>query len=472
MLPSRSAALSLEMPVTVDRKGCSLSTAKTSFVAPLLSPQSCTVTARPKPSQKHGSAKHVLFCMTNGSVAIPSAGPAVDGKSLRRSSQSAVPLPKTIKMARRTSGPPPPGMVVPGPFLFMKKLRSGSYGDAIAVRELTPEWWQGVSPGRVLCMKVFNKATSRLRGLLPGIVQEVLAYRHIARAHEHTESEGAAFVMTLEASLQDASRLFLVMELMDCDLQSVLYGYRFPRRENASRWISQIALGISAIHASGVIHRDIKPENLLLDVDGNIRISDFSSAHMEADGPPFEVTGTYAYMAPEMLVNRRKFASQIQTHGPAVDYWSLGCVAFELVVEDREILFDSEEELRRYRRWDQTNQSTSSYLSFAGLSEDAESLVAGLLNLDPLKRYRTDDLCRHPFFANDDGTSEFDHIVARSRQRRHQSYTYSGLNSGAEPELVHGHRNVMTVSLEPPEDDDSFEHFGWVNPRGVWGYGQ
>lgn len=103
------------------------------------------------------------------------------------------------------------------------------------------------------------------------------------------------------------------------------------------------ALGISTIHASGVIHRDIKPENLLLDVEGNIRISDFGSAHTELDALPLdaskvyahEVTGTYAYMAPEMLSNRRKPGSQRHKYGPAVDYWSLGCVAFQPVSDER-----------------------------------------------------------------------------------------------------------------------------------------
>jgi serine/threonine protein kinase len=105
------------------------------------------------------------------------------------------------------------------------------------------------------------------------------------------------------------------------------------------------ALGISHIHASGIIHRDLKPENLLLDAEGNIRISDFGSAHTEDDfGPldPFKVyshhvSGTWAYMAPELLFNRRKSKAQTKKYGLAVDYWSLGCVAFELVSEESDV---------------------------------------------------------------------------------------------------------------------------------------
>ncbi|KAJ6588485.1 kinase-like domain-containing protein [Mycena capillaripes] len=216
--------------------------------------------------------------------------------------------------------------------------------------------------------------------------------------------------MDLEASLQDENRLFFVMELMDCDLLAVFNGYRFSRRENARRWICQIALGISHLHASGVIHRDLKPENLLLDAEGNIRISDFGSAHTEDVSTPLdplrvyahEVTGTWSYMAPEMLFNRRKPKFQMKKYGLAVDYWSLGCVAFELVSDEPDCIFDSEEELRKYQSWHETEHSTS-YLSFAGLGDDAESLVSGLLDLDPLNRYRIADLQQHPYFQNDVG---------------------------------------------------------------------
>jgi hypothetical protein len=61
-------------------------------------------------------------------------------------------------------------------------------------------------------MKVFTKSTALKRGLIPDIVQEVLAYRNMARADSNGEAiEGRSFVMDLEASLQDEKRLFFVM---------------------------------------------------------------------------------------------------------------------------------------------------------------------------------------------------------------------------------------------------------------------
>lgn len=82
----------------------------------------------------------------------------------------------------------------------------------------------------------------------------------------------------------------------------------------------------------GIIHRDIKPENVLLDApDGNVRLADFNAAYVGACNGPLEdravyardVTGSVPYMAWEMA--RRRW------YGKMVDWWSLGCLMYDLV---------------------------------------------------------------------------------------------------------------------------------------------
>ncbi|KAJ7248610.1 kinase-like domain-containing protein [Mycena haematopus] len=218
------------------------------------------------------------------------------------------------------------------------------------------------------------------------------------------------------------------------------------------------ALGLSYIHASGITHRDLKPEILLLDADGNIRISDFGSAHTEDDPGPLDPLKVYAHEVTGTWSSRRRRCS-LTGGNPNVKPKIRACCRLLC-------LFDSEEELRKYQLWNETDSSVT-YLSFAGLSEDAEALVSGLLDLDPIKRYSIAALRQHPYFQNDAGVSEFDYYTGpqpRACNSRHASETVV-----AEPKLINGHRDVFVVDLDPPENDTSFEHFGWINPKGIWG---
>jgi hypothetical protein len=73
---------------------------------------------------------------------------------------------------------------------------------------------------------------------------------------------------------------------------------------DAEQLARELLGALGAIHAAGVIHRDVKPSNVLLDRDGNARLTDFGIARPEnateltATG---QVLGTLKYMAPEVL---------------------------------------------------------------------------------------------------------------------------------------------------------------------------
>jgi predicted ATPase len=95
---------------------------------------------------------------------------------------------------------------------------------------------------------------------------------------------------------------------------------------DAIAYARQVALGLDAAHAAGVVHRDVKPANLMLTPAGQVKILDFGLARRDAlDGPTRtgEVVGTPAYLAPE------------QARGQSVDHradlWSLGAVLYQML---------------------------------------------------------------------------------------------------------------------------------------------
>src|SRR6266700_3758159 len=88
--------------------------------------------------------------------------------------------------------------------------------------------------------------------------------------------------------------------------------------------VAQVAAGLAAAHAAGVMHRDIKPGNLLVDPDGRVKITDFGIASAAGSAPLTRtgtVLGTPAYLAPERLAGA--------SAGPASDLYALGMVAYQ-----------------------------------------------------------------------------------------------------------------------------------------------
>ncbi|KAG0517574.1 hypothetical protein BDA96_09G101000 [Sorghum bicolor] len=100
------------------------------------------------------------------------------------------------------------------------------------------------------------------------------------------------------------------------------------REDPARKYFQQLVSAVDFCHSRGVYHRDLKPENLLVDENGNLKISDFGlSALAESrrhDGLLHTTCGTPAYVAPE-VISRKGY------DGAKVDTWSCGVILFVLM---------------------------------------------------------------------------------------------------------------------------------------------
>jgi eukaryotic-like serine/threonine-protein kinase len=117
---------------------------------------------------------------------------------------------------------------------------------------------------------------------------------------------------------------FLVMELVDGRPLTQLLAAGPLGQERTLDLVTQVAAGLAAAHAAGLVHRDIKPGNLLVSASGTVKITDFGIAYAAGSAPLTRtgtVIGTPAYLAPERLSGA--------VAGPASDLYALGIVAYE-----------------------------------------------------------------------------------------------------------------------------------------------
>ncbi|GEM_PF-5755871 len=139
-----------------------------------------------------------------------------------------------------------------------------------------------------------------------------------AVAHDH--------VVTIHAVGEDGSVPYLVMELVDgISLQEKIDQTGPLDVLQILRLGTQMARGLAAAHAQGLVHRDIKPANILLEDGQRAKLTDFGLARAVDDVRMTQtgmVAGTPQYMSPE------------QAHGRPVDHrsdlFSLGSVLYAM----------------------------------------------------------------------------------------------------------------------------------------------
>ncbi|KAK2460027.1 hypothetical protein APHAL10511_007950 [Amanita phalloides] len=357
-------------------------------------------------------------------------------------------------------------------FSWVRALGEGGFAATVAVRERTRTEPCDNTKGRLLCLKIFVKSTMRKQDLVFGVQRELLAYQALASADR---DQASTFVMQLDGALEDPDRIYFAMELMKYDLMAVLTEGKPGRSQHRKRWIAQIAAGLDALHGLGIIHRDIKPENLMIDCRDNIRIADLGASYISprrerlfaAGEYTDEMLGTWPYIAPEVMDTKDKPKSKRKSYGTAVDYWALGCILFELEAPGSPLLFETEEDLNHYRRWDVEKTQGLSFIAAMGLPHGAESLVLGLVHLDPRRRYDIKDLRQHGYFRKGDGTSEFDNIeaLALNRPKSHLNEDGDEIANLDSPPVFRPIMKKPTGAVHP----SSFDNLCWINPRGIWG---
>ncbi|KAJ1555914.1 camp-dependent protein kinase catalytic subunit [Cladochytrium tenue] len=161
-----------------------------------------------------------------------------------------------------------------------------------------------------------------------GVTSSVQSAASVSAAATSSHPDGSRFVVRLIETFQDTRHLYLVLEYVaGGDLWSHIRRYGRFLEDEARFYISEIVLALEYIHSYGIIYRDLKPENILVTTSGHLKITDFGFSkplHRDGvDGVATTFCGTPAYMAPEVILRR--------PYTTAVDWWSAGIVAYELM---------------------------------------------------------------------------------------------------------------------------------------------
>lgn len=144
------------------------------------------------------------------------------------------------------------------------------------------------------------------------------------------------------------------MEQLDCVAELLREGESLPVSEVCTL-ARDIAAALAAAHRAGLIHRDVKPANLYRTAEGRFQLGDFSIARRCRAGVLETMTGTAAYMAPEV--------ARGEVYDGRADLYSLGIVLYQLLNHGQLPLMDentpfSERETAVRSRWQGTKLPT------------------------------------------------------------------------------------------------------------------
>ena len=256
-----------------------------------------------------------------------------------------------------------------GPYEIVGTLGTGGMGQVFRARDTRLERDVAI---KVLSAALLADESARARVHKEAVVLAKLKHRNIAHLYD-----------VLAVSGTEA----LVMELVEGPtLAERLREGPLPEAE-AARLGIQLADGLAAAHAEGVVHCDLKPANVKLPPGGDLRILDFGIAKLrhapEVGAEAFletltatvrEVAGTLPYMAPEQL--------RADPVDARTDIWAAGVVLCEMSTGKRP--FDGPVAARLM---DAILNGEPQLPTDGSLSKGLEAVIRNCLRKDPEDRY-------------------------------------------------------------------------------------
>jgi len=214
-----------------------------------------------------------------------------------------------------------PGTVIAGRYEVVKCLGAGSMGLVYACRHRDLQ-------GHLVAIKVLFPEVAQDKVAAARFRNEIFAsygvsHQNVVRAYDYIrDGDLVGYTMEYVGGGDLADRISNPDDKVSIeDILDIL---------------SQMCLGVQAIHDAGIVHRDLKPENILLSKDGQVKIADFGIART-GHGPKLTehggVVGTIDYVSPEYMLN-----SHVDWRS---DIYAIGILAYEMIAGESPFRGDS-----------------------------------------------------------------------------------------------------------------------------------
>lgn len=258
---------------------------------------------------------------------------------------------------------------------IIKKIGSGGYSDVFLVSHKYSNKNYALKS-----IKKIIKNRDKSKHIMQEInVLTICDHPNIIKLHEWFESK---------------DYFYLILEYVECKDLNYYFRKESPTEKDAKYIVDQIAHAIKFCHDKAIIHRDIKLANVLVDSDGNVKLSDFglSIVKQYSDSTFKVVAGTPRFKAPEIVLR--------QEYNEAIDIWSFGVLIYALITGKYPFDGQNEETINR--------KILTGHVSYDGhgLSPLLIHLLKHMLVMDPMDRYTINEVLRHPWLTGNQNFCE------------------------------------------------------------------
>ena len=290
-----------------------------------------------------------------------------------------------------------------GKYEVGKLLGCGAFAKVYHARD--------VQTGKSVAIKIINKKKISSPSLIANIKREISVMRKLNHP----------YIVKLIEVLASKTRIYCVMEYVKGgELFTKIAKGRFS--EDLSRkYFRQLISAVGYCHLRGVFHRDLKPENLLLDENGNLKVSDFGLSAVrgqtQLDGLLHTLCGTPAYVAPEILAKKGY-------DGAKIDVWSCGVILFVLAAGY--LPFNDPNLMAMYKKIYKGEFRCPKWMS-----TDLKRLLSRLLDTNPETRITIDGILKDPWFkkGKHKEINFYDEEFNKDDERKDEEFASTSLNA-------------------------------------------